>query len=37
MPSEIPIDRMVDEATDREWVFVKSFTGWFNQNVWGGL
>ena len=37
MPSKSPIERMIDEATDREWVFVESFTGWFNQNIWGDL
>ena len=34
-PSAVPIDQMIDEATDRKWHFVKQFTLWFNTNVWG--
>ena len=34
-PGRTPIDRMVDDATGREWMFVEAFTKWFNANVWG--
>ena len=26
---------MIDDATDMPWHFIKSFTLWFNENVWG--
>ena len=28
---------MIDEATGRDWEFVKSFVLWVNANVWGPM
>ena len=36
-PGRSPIERMIDEATDVQWMFVKSFTHWFNLNIWGDM
>ena len=32
-----PLDRMIDEATGRDWATVKAFVAWFNENVWGPM
>lgn len=33
-PGKTPIDRMVDEATGRDRVFVQDFIGWVNVALW---
>ena len=34
-PSTNPIEAMIDTQTGRDWEFIKRFTGWFNDNIWG--
>jgi hypothetical protein len=34
-PGLTPIDRMIDESTGRERVFVEQYGAWFNENIWG--
>jgi hypothetical protein len=32
-----PLDQMIDDATGAQEQFVRSFTEWFNQNIWGDV
>ena len=34
-PAITAVDRMIDEATGRDWQFVEAFAKWFNVNFWG--
>ncbi len=34
-PASNPIHKMIDDATGAEGEFVKRFTEWFNESVWG--
>lgn len=36
-PAMSPIDKLIDEATDHDWQFIKSFVDWLNRNYWGEI
>ena len=34
-PPHNPLDAMIDQASGRDWQFLKNFVLWFNDNIWG--
>jgi hypothetical protein len=36
-PGRAPLDRMIDDATDANWQFIKAFVKWANVHVWGPI
>jgi hypothetical protein len=34
-PGKTGLDRLIDEATDADYRFIRAFAAWHNKNIWG--